>query len=242
MADRHSEDLPGPSSGTPTEVPVPGPETRLSAYLERELERCRWGWEAGAIDALVDALRKCEEHSLPLPDWMHQALANVVAGYAATRKRSRSRRMADVRDYVRYDIIVTIRECSPAWNDELQYLRKVLAQPDAPGLSPVESELRRKDLEQLAERFERLVNAASWTDRRLFSFAADELARDRWHGKVSAEAVKASYYRVKNHLGHDAMGRYYFGLTLGRELEAEGHESAAARVEGGVADALLELP
>lgn len=238
MSDRLTlaEDSPGPSPKTPAK------HTRLLAWLRKELERCRWGWEAGAVDALWDALRTCEEHNLPLPDWMHKALAQVVAGYATTRGRSKSRRMMDVHDLVRYDLVDTILESRPGWVEEAQYLRDVLAQRDSPGMNVQ----RRKDLEHEVERLERLVKATSWTDGRIFLFAAAELARDHWHGTVCAETVRASYKRVKKRvrkrLSHDPKGRYYFGLTLWRKIEAAGHESAATRIAGGVADPPLRMP
>ena len=159
MAERNSDDSSVRPPETIRDGTAVGSETGLSALLRRELERCRWGWEAGAVDALVDALQKCEEHNLPLTDWMHKALAKVIAEYEATTRRSHSRRrrMADVRDYARYDLVVSLLESLCAWKREAQELRKILAKPDAPGLSHVEAKRRRKHVEQLLERLESLI-------------------------------------------------------------------------------------
>jgi hypothetical protein len=242
MSDRldSEEDSSDPAPKTPAEGrPVLALEHLPAAWLVRELERCHRGWDAGAIDALVDVLRTCEENTLPLPQWVYEALSKIVADYSSRRLRSERQRMNDLLDFERWDTVTTIRECRPSWKEEAQYLREVLAQRDSPDLN----DRRRKDLEEVAERLERFAKATVWTDGKVYAFAADELARDPWHGRVAAETVRASYMRVTRRLRNRGAGRrYYLGLTVMKRKEAARHESAATRIAGGVAGPPLRIP
>lgn len=88
----------------------------LYDFSVARLEECCQAYRYGNLGAILDGLYWCREGNLPLPEWLHQALANVVIrdllGERPNRRGRHARWVMQYRenmvDFARYDMV---RDC-----------------------------------------------------------------------------------------------------------------------------------
>lgn len=151
----------------------------------RELDGCRRSFEAGNIAALISALHYCDTYDVPPPRWViRTAVALLVLATRDEWPRRRGRNASPgararqfLIDYVRWDIVTSIRENQKEVRQALDELRKM---PDASKDGLDELELANRRL------------GRTWLDA--YAFASEELSGTGASG--SPETMKSSYQRV----------------------------------------------
>jgi len=86
------------------------PEEARARHIRRELRRFRMSWEAGVSVALRDAVRFCNMWDIAPPDWVVNGVSSLISGEAPKRRIGRGSHAEDMKDFTRWDHVVTLRE------------------------------------------------------------------------------------------------------------------------------------
>ena len=122
MAKKQSQERRGYSTdigedGFPTDPKHPfnlqpevSPEEARSRYIRRELRRFLMSWQAGVSVALRDAVRFCNRWNIAPPGWVVNGVSRLISGEAPKKGRGRGGYAEDMKDFTRWDHVVTLRE------------------------------------------------------------------------------------------------------------------------------------